>query len=174
MRAITGTDITDFYTSRNDLLALTADGEYVHLDRDDVEGETTTYAYATTIDGDEVQILLDRATIEEGDWFPDVLDDDGAVNLTAGIADEMAQIILNDGILPSRVGKAIQAEADRKAAQQAADDEALRRADAVAEVVAYCGGNQSEAGRLLGVDQSAVNRLVAKSRKNRNASKAAT
>jgi ribosomal protein L25 (general stress protein Ctc) len=165
MRPITSGDVIDFYHSRADLLVLTTAGEYTHLDSADIDGNAGAYHFVTITDGDEVQVLLDRATITEGYWFPDVLDDNGDVNLTPAIADEMAQIILADGILPGRAAKARSAEEDRRRAQEAAEAAALRRAHAVAEAVAYCDGNQSQAGRLLNLDQAVVNRLVAKSRK---------
>lgn len=46
----------------------------------------------------------------------------------------------------------------------AAETAGLRRAEAVARLVAACGGNQSEAARRLGIHQSRVNKLVAKVR----------
>lgn len=52
-------------------------------------------------------------------------------------------------------------------ANQATDDaeaKARVRAEAVANLVKLCGGNQSEAARRIGLDQSRVNRLVQKAR----------
>jgi predicted XRE-type DNA-binding protein len=49
-------------------------------------------------------------------------------------------------------------------ATKTAETAALRRAEAVAALVSACGGNQSEAGRRLGIHQSRVNKLVAKVR----------
>lgn len=155
MRPITGTDILDFYASRTNLLVLTADGAFDHID-----GEGTAYTFITSDDDTEVQVLLERSTITDGDWFEDALDDDG--NLNPDVADEMAAIINADGILPSRVLKAVDAGKAWEKADQAARDGALKRAAAVAEVVAYCGGNQTAAGRHLGLDQSTVNKLVKK------------
>ncbi|MFF2864555.1 hypothetical protein ACFVSX_32325 [Streptomyces rubiginosohelvolus] len=169
MRPITGTDIIDFYNTRYDLLALTATGEFDHIDLDTVasssydDSRATAYDYVTTEDGNEVQVLLQRETVEAGDWFPDALTDEGDLIPTA--ADEMADIINQDGILPSRTLKAIDAGKAWKAADEAAQQAAAGRAAAVVEVVAYCGGNQSKAGRLLGLDQSTVNKLVAKHRR---------
>ncbi|WP_031030032.1 MULTISPECIES: hypothetical protein [unclassified Streptomyces] len=168
MRPITGTDIIDFYNTRYDLLVLTPNGEFDHIDRDSVtssnydDGRVTAYDFVTT-EGGEVQVLLERGTVEEGDWFPDALTDEG--DLIPSVADEMADIINQDGILPSRARKAIHAGKAWKAADEAAQQAAAGRAAAVVEVVAYCGGNQSKAGRLLGLDQSTVNKLVAKHRR---------
>ncbi|MER6602536.1 hypothetical protein [Streptomyces parvus] len=168
MRPITGSDIIDFYNTRYDLLVLTANGEFDHIDFDAVasssydDGRATAYDFVTTEDG-EVQVLLERSTVEDGDWFPDALTDEG--DLTPTAADEMADIINQDGILPSRTLKAIDAGKAWKAADEAAQQAAAGRAAAVVEVVAYCGGNQSKAGRLLGLDQSTVNKLVAKHRR---------
>ncbi|MFJ6215075.1 hypothetical protein ACIQGZ_17325 [Streptomyces sp. NPDC092296] len=176
MRPLTGTDILDFYATRADLLVLTADGEYTHLDTADItsssyeSAEPVAYDYATTEDGDEVQILLARTTITDGDWFPDALDEDG--NLDSDAAQEMADIITADGILPSRVLKAQDATKKWEAAAAAANELALDRARAVAAVAAYA-GNQSEAGRLLNLDQAAVNRLVRKVRTARAKTEAA-
>lgn len=168
MRPITGTDIVDFYNARYDLLVLTADGEFDHIDLDAVtsssydDGRATAYDYVTTEDG-EVQVLLERSTVEAGDWFPDALTDEG--DLIPAVADEMAGIINQDGILPSRALQAVQAGADWEKDEEAAQQSAGRRAAAVAEVVAYSGGNQSAAARTLGLDQSTVNKLVAKHRR---------
>lgn len=168
MRPIAGTDIIDFYNTRYDLLVLTADGEFDHIDHDAVtsssydDGRAAAYDYVTTEDG-EVQVLLERSTVEEGDWFPDALNEDG--DLIPAVADEMAHIINQDGILPSRALGAIQAGKDWKRDEEAAQQSAARRAAAVAEVVAYSGGNQSAAARTLGIDQSTVNKLVAKHRR---------
>jgi|GEM_PF-4613863 len=166
MRQLTAADITDFHASRYDLLVLTTDGEYAHLDESSIDTSSyddhraTAYDYCRTHDGDEVQILLARTTIEEGDWIPDALDDDG--NLLPAAAAEMANMITVDGILPSRVRKA-QAAGQRWTAQAAAADAAaLDRAHAVADVVAITGGNQSYAARALGLNQSTVNRLLKK------------
>lgn len=165
MRPITGADILDFYSSRSDLLALTADGEYAHLEADDIvsssydDRRATAYDFVTTADGAEVQILLARATIIEGEWFADALDDDGT--LTPDTAVEMADIINSDGILPSRAAKAVEAGKAWEQSEKETNSLALARAFAVAEVAAYA-GSQSAAARLLGLDQSTVNKLVKK------------
>ena len=160
MRALTGTDITGFYSSHSDLLVLTADGEFEHLDADDFDGPVSAYDAATTTSGSDVLILLDRETIASGDWFADADDDDDGALLPEA-ADQMAEIINEDGIIPVQVRAAIAAEERR---QKLGHDAALYRAQRVAVVVALCGGNQSEAARLLGIDQAAVNRLVRKAR----------
>lgn len=166
MRPITGTDIIAFYNSGYDLLVRTADGALTYLDRGDIvstsrgDNRITAYDYVTTEDGAEVQVLLEVDAITDGDWFPDALDDDG--NLIPSVADEMADIINSDGILPGVLLAARFAREDQERAEAAAREAAQRRARAVAEVVEFCGGNQSEAARLLGLDQSTVNKLVKK------------
>jgi hypothetical protein len=159
MNPITATDIIDFHNGRADLLALTETGEFTHLDYNNVDGRADAYSYTDTEDG-EVQILLERTTITDGEWFPDALDDDG--NLIPSIAQEMAAIINQDGILPSRAAKAVEASKRWTAAVDHTNALALTRAAAVAEVVDIVGGNQSEAARVLGLDQSTVNKLVKK------------
>jgi hypothetical protein len=168
MRPITGTDIIDFYNGRDDLLVLTAKGEFDHIGYSDVEcsplygTRADSYMYVATQDGD-VQILLERSTIDEGEWFPDALNDDG--DLDPAVAQEMADVINSDGIIPGRASKAIHITEGWRKADEAANRLAAKRAAAVAEVVAYCGGNQSKASRFLGLDQSTVNKLVAKHRR---------
>lgn len=164
MRPITGADIINFYNSRDGLLALNSKGEFVHLEAHEItEGYASAYAFVVTDEGEEVQILTSRSTISDGDWYPDPLDDNGA--LIPAVAQEMADIINSDGILPSRALKAIRAGEDWKKDEEVAQQSAARRAAAVSEVVAYCGGNQSAAARTLGLDQSTVNKLVAKHRR---------
>ncbi|WP_331756324.1 hypothetical protein OHA04_45455 (plasmid) [Streptomyces sp. NBC_01590] len=157
MRPITGTDIIDFYNTCYDLLVLTADGKFDHID-----GQGSAYEFIATDNG-EVQVLLGRSTVKAGDWFPDALTDDG--DLLPAVAEDMAAVINDDGILPSRALKATHAGKEWKKADEAAKRLAAQRAAAVAEVVAYCGGNQSKAGRVLGLDQSTVNKLVTKHRR---------
>ncbi|MFI9026328.1 hypothetical protein [Streptomyces sp. NPDC053560] len=139
VRPITGSDITTFHAGRSDLLVLTADGRFQHLDYSDVRPATgkqpTPYEHAAARDGAEVLVLVTRAVIDAEDWLPDSLDDDG--RLLPAYADTMAELILADGILPSRVRKAAAATGGA-------------RARAVAEVIAYCGGDSDRAGRLLG------------------------
>ncbi|MFE9855539.1 hypothetical protein [Streptomyces sp. NPDC005780] len=164
MRPITGTDIIDFYNSRDGgILSLSAGGEYVSINAAWItEGTPSAYAYVTTDEG-EFQTLLSASTITDGDWYPDALDDNG--KLLPAVADEMADIINRDGIVPSRARKAIRAGEEWTKADQEATKLAAQRAAAVTEVVAYCGGNQTKAGIVLGLDQSTVNKLVAKHRR---------
>lgn len=168
MRPITGADIIDFHNTRHDLLVLTSDGEFDHIDYSDVthslvqENRADAYSFITTKDAREVQVLLERSTIDDGEWFPDALND--SADLIPAVADEMADIINNDDILPSRAMKAVEAGKEWKRAEEKANQLASQRAQAVAEVVAYCGGNQSQAARILQLDQSTVNKLVKKAK----------
>jgi hypothetical protein len=162
MRAITGTDITDFHNGNADLLALTAEGHFTTLDHNDFpHGTPDTYDFATTHDGTEVQALLHRTTIDDEDWFPDALDDHGHLN--PDTADEMAHIINSDGILPARTLKAKNADTAWRQATETATLRAAERATAIADIVDLT-GNQSETARLLGLDQSTVNKIVQRSR----------
>ncbi|MEU6973607.1 hypothetical protein AB0A71_38975 [Kitasatospora aureofaciens] len=162
MRAITGTDISEFFKSGADLLVLTAAGEFVGIDAGEVEQQHEgAYAFVLLEDGGEVQILLERSAIVGGDWFPDALDDAGA--LVPAVADEMAELITADGILPGRVAKAQAATEAWEAAEQEANRLALARAVAVTEVTAFA-GSQSAGARLLDLDQSTVNKLVKKAK----------
>jgi DNA-binding NtrC family response regulator len=162
MRLLTGADILAFSTSRSDRLAITTSGEFVHLDAADLNGRTDSYSYATTEDGDEVQVLLDADGVEGGDWFPDALDENG--DLIPSVADEMAHIINNDAGLYTRLQVAEIREAtaawedSARETNRLADDRARR----IAAFVQHCGGNQSHAARILGLDQSTVNKLVKK------------
>lgn len=170
MRPITGTDITDFYASRWDLLVLTADGEFDHLDNDAIDAgsyddRATAYDFVNTVNGTQVQVLLERRTISDGDWFPDALNDDGSLDGDA--ADQMAEIINSDGILPSRAMKAVEAGKRWEQSERDTNNLAAARAAAVAEVAAYA-GSQSAAGRLLGLDQSTVNKLVKKANRTKS------
>jgi hypothetical protein len=177
MRPITATDIIEFHNSGAELLVLdssTGKFEFIEAPWPPSRPEASAYDYITlkdefmTTEGDlitenerEVQILLTREMVTDGDWFPDALDEDGY--LIPSVADEMAAIINADGILPSRVLGARNAEEEWKAAAAEADRKAGARAHQVATVVAFCGDNQSEAARQLGIDQSTVNKLVKKS-----------
>jgi hypothetical protein len=167
MRPITGTDIIDFYAGRNDLLVLTTKGEFTHIDYSDVEyspmygTRADSYMYVATEAG-EVQVLLNRSGIDDGEWFPDALNEDG--DLDPAVAQEMADIINSDGILPGRARKAIRTGEKWKEDDETARQSAAYRAASVAEVVAYCNGNQSKAGRILDLDQSTVNKLVKKAK----------
>ncbi|GAA3032004.1 DNA-binding NtrC family response regulator [Streptomyces olivoverticillatus] len=162
MRLLTGADIIDFHNSRYDTLAVTAAGEYLHLEADALDGETVAYSYATTETGEQAQILLTASTIDEGDWFPDALDENG--DLIPSVADEMADIINSDAGLRTslqvhEIREATTAwEASVQETNRLADDRARR----IAAFVQHCGGNQSYAARLLGLDQSTVNKLVRK------------
>jgi hypothetical protein len=161
MEALTATDILGFYANRrNEYLAI-ENGEYVHLGADDIlDGDPVSYNYVTTHQGAEAQILLSRDTISEGDWFP--LDEDGA--LSPETAAEMADIINDDaGItLTTAVERAHELAQLAEHAAAEAQLSAVARACGVARVVSLCGGNQSEAARRLGIDQSTVNKLVKK------------
>jgi transcriptional regulator with GAF, ATPase, and Fis domain len=161
MRLLAGSDIIDFHNSRADVLAITTDNEYVHFDSSDLEGRTHAYSYVTTEEGDEVQVLLEFSTIEEGEWFPDALDDNG--ELDAGVADEMAGVINNDADLHTRleVVEIRKATAAWEASAQETNRLAEQRARRIAAFVRRC-GSQSHAARLLGLDQSTVNKLVRK------------
>ncbi|MFD5588830.1 hypothetical protein ACFWII_34120 [Streptomyces sp. NPDC127063] len=161
MRPLTGQDIVDFYNSRYDLLVIQAN-EFTHLDESDVQFDAFNHDYATTDDGDEVQILLRRSAIDEQEWFPDSLDGDG--KLLPDVADEMADLINSVSIQPPRALAAAELGRQWVEATKEADKIALARAKKVAELVAWCGGNQSHAGRLLGLDQSTVNKLVKKAK----------
>jgi hypothetical protein len=166
MRPITGTDIIDFHASGYDLLVLTADGEYAHIDIDEVHQTYSgprpeSYNYVETDKG-QVQVLLTTSDITDGEWFPDALDDSG--DLIPSVADEMARIVTNDGILPSRALKAVEAGKAWRASEQETNRRAAARAAAVAEVAAYA-GSQSAAAIVLGLDQSTVNKLVKKAKR---------
>ncbi|WP_181785056.1 hypothetical protein [Streptomyces phytophilus] len=179
MRPITATDIIEFHNSGAELLVLdstTGEFEFIEAPWPLSRPEASAYDFITlkdvfgTSEGDlitenerEVQILI--ATPDGGEWHENIVDDalDESGNLRASVADEMADIINADGILPSRVLGARHAEEQWKAAAAEADRKAGARAHRVATVVAFCGGNQSEAARQLGVDQSTVNKLVKKS-----------
>jgi predicted XRE-type DNA-binding protein len=162
VKALTATDILDFYRSRNTYLAI-ENGDYIHLGDDDIaDGSPLSYSYVTTGQGAEAYVLLARDTIVEGDWFPDALDDDS--NLRPEVAAEMADIINADAGFTLTMAVERAQEVATVAEQTARDAQAaaLARAAAVARVVSLCGGNQSEAARRLGIDQSRVSRLAAK------------
>jgi hypothetical protein len=165
MRLITGADIASFYNGRDDLLVLDSGGTYMTVDYSDIaDGDTTAYSYAIANDGSAFHVLLERTTIDEGEWFPDALDENG--NLDSGVADEMAEIINNDANLHTAL--AVHEFRAATLAWREAEDEAARRAlaraRAVLKVVDRCSGNQSLAARGLGLDQSTVNKLVRKAR----------
>ncbi len=163
IRLLTAEDILDFHASRKrgaQCLAI-ENGTYAHLDDSHIaSGTPLSYNHVTTHQGTEAQILFTQDTILEGDWFP--LDENG--HLTPETAAEMADTINGDvGImLAMAVDRARElantAERDATTAQTSA----LARAAGVARVVNLCGGNQSEAARRLGLDQSTVNKLIRK------------
>ncbi|MGW1135625.1 hypothetical protein [Streptomyces griseoluteus] len=161
MRLLTGANITDFYNGRADVLVLESTGDFAYLDRSDLTGRTDAYGVTTTDDDVEVTVLLERETIDDGEWFPGALDDNGDLNPAA--ADEMADIINSDAGLHRLV--AVQEIRDVTAAWEKAAAEADRlaaeRARRIAEFARTC-GSQSHAARLLGLDQSTVNKLVKK------------
>jgi hypothetical protein len=161
MRPITGQDIIDFHNSQYDLLVI-QDNDFAHLDESDVEANAFSHDYVTTDDGDEVQIILRRSSIDEQEWFPDCLDGNG--DLIPSVADEMAELVNSDSIQPARAMAAIELGQQWAEASKKADELALARAKKVAEFVAWCGGNQSHAARVLGLDQSTVNKLVKKAK----------
>lgn len=161
---ITADDILGFYAGRrhgNQYLAL-ENGDIVHLGADDIDGTPKAYAHVTTASDTEAQILLDVDTILEGNWFPDALDEDG--NLRPEVATEMAKIINADAGLTvaAAVAEAVEAGKVAERDAQTAQASALARARSVMRVVELCGGNQSEAARRLGLDQSTVNKLIRK------------
>jgi hypothetical protein len=159
MRPITGQDIIDFYDGRYDLLVIKAK-TFAHLDESDVDTTAFSHEYGITEDGEEVQILLRRSAIDEQEWFPDCLDGNG--DLIPAVAAEMAYLVNSDCIQPGRAMAAIELGQQWTEASRKADELALARAKKVAEFVAWCGGNQSHAARVLGLDQSTVNKLVKK------------
>lgn len=78
---------------------------------------------------------------------------------------------LSDFTAPMNEARIEAALLDLHLATQAADDaaenaeaKALDRARVVARIVELCSGNQSDAARRIGMDQSRVNRLVQKVR----------
>lgn len=162
MRPVTADDLAEFWESRADyLVADLFSGDLLHLDAEAFEGAPVAYDHATT-EGREVLVLCQRSTLADGEWFPDLLDDTGDPRLE--VLAEAAATITSDGLLEQAMRNAVWAAEQWQVAEQAAQDAALRRARAVTDVVDLCGGSQSEAGRLLGLDQSRVNRLVKKAR----------
>ena len=104
-RLLAATDIIDFYNGSDDLLVMvTETGAYITLDHGDLAGRTDAYGSSTTQEGAEVVVLLERETIDAGEWFADALDEDG--NLTPDTAAEMAAIINNDAGIYRRLSDA--------------------------------------------------------------------
>jgi hypothetical protein len=161
MRLLTGTDIIDFHNGRDDLLALTQAGEFVTLDHADLTDRTDAYSLTTTHDDVVVTVLLERDTIDGGDWFADALDGHGYLDPEA--ADEMAAIINNDAGLHTRaaVEEIREATAAWEASASNTNRLASNRARLIANFAKRC-GSQSAAARLLDLDQSTVNKLVKK------------
>jgi hypothetical protein len=162
VRLLTADDILDFHRGRADVLVLTEAGEYTTLDHSDLTNpEADAYSTAATHDGTEVTVLLQRSTIDDGEWFEDALDSDG--NLRPEIAADMASAINNDAGLHVRI--AVSEVRETTAAWEnvttEADALALKRAARVANL-ARLAGSQAAAARLLSLDQSTVNKLVRK------------
>jgi hypothetical protein len=161
MRLITAADILAFYNDGSADLLVLADGKFTGLDYDDITGRATAYSLVTTEAGEEVQILLERTTVSDREWFPDALTDSG--DLAPDVAAEMAGIINNDAGLhiATAVAEARQATEAWKASAAETNRLAAHRAARVARV-AELAGSQSQAARSLGLDQSTVNKLVRK------------
>lgn len=165
---LTAQTISAFYIATDQVCAkylALVDGNITYLTDDLIaDGTPEAYSYVTTASDTEAQILLDVDTILDGNWFPDALDEDG--NLRPEVAAEMADIINADAGLDVAAAVAEAAEAAQTAEReaQAAQASALTRARSVLRVVELCGGNQSEAARQLGIDQSTVNKLVQKAK----------
>jgi hypothetical protein len=161
MRLLTGADIIDFYNGRDDLLAAFDDGTFIALDHSDLTSRTGAYGVTTTLEDAEVTVLLERETIDAGEWFEDALDNNG--NLRPEVADEMADIINSDAGLRTRalVAEIRDITAAWEKAVAEADRLAKQRAQRVVTLSMAC-GSQSAAARLLGIDQSTVNKLVQK------------
>lgn len=162
MRPVTAADLAEFWDSKADYLAadLTG-GDLLHLDTEAFEGNPVAYDRATTEDR-EVLVLCEHRALGDGEWFPDLLDDAG--DPRPEVLAEAAAIITRDGLLEQAMRTAVSAAEQWQVADQDAQEAAMRRARAVVDVVDLCGGSQSEAGRLLGLDQSRINRLVNKAR----------
>lgn len=168
MRPLTATDILGFYEGSADLLVLNAAGDFTTLDIDDIApecvalGEIKTPDEVVTDDGEAVTLLITRSEIQDGDWFPDAVDDDGT--LQPAVAQEMADIINADrGVhFMVAVQEAREATADAEEAQAEADRRSLLRAQAVQRASDL--SSQSHVAKVLGIDQSTVNKLVKKAR----------
>lgn len=83
-------------------------------------------------------------------------DELGGLDIRAIIEEVDLWAIIERYDVPVAVENAVKAT---KRAELLAQSSALARAAAVAAVVEACGGNQSEAARRLGLDQSTVNKL---------------
>lgn len=167
MRLLTGADIIDFYEGGYDFLVLDADGGFIMLDIDNIAPEHVAYGgiknpdEVVTDDGEAVTLLVTRSQIEDGDWFPDALDDG---TLQPAVAQEMADLVNADrGVsLMVAIQEAREATADAEKAQAEADRRSLLRAQAVQRASDL--SSQSHVAKALGIDQSTVNKLVKKAR----------
>lgn len=168
---VTAQDILDFARSasrpvrenrtRPELLVL-EDGQIAYLDYGLVaSGSIETGARIAVLGQGEATILLDRSEIfggRFGDHASDPLTEQDAATVADTINRECGLATAAAICDAHEMGEA--AERDAKQAQASA----LKRAQAVVAVVGLCGGNQSEAARRLGLDQSTVNKLVQKAR----------
>lgn len=161
MRPISYGDIISFHEGRADLLVLDADSKFSHIKYDDVaNGRAEAYFGIELSDGSTATVLLERKTIDDGQWFPDALDDNG--DLIPGYAMDMADIINNDTLREIAINRAVDAFGEWRTSEQETNRLAMARARTVVDVVAFCKGSQTEAARRLDLDQSTVNRLVKK------------
>jgi HNH endonuclease/Helix-turn-helix domain len=128
------------------------------------DGRPEPYEYITTTEGTKARILLTQDIIRNGARFPGALGSDGSLLPEAAAA--MAEAVNREAGFLVAVAIAEAHGMGEQAARDAAQAQAsaLRRAAAVAQVVELCGGNQTEAARRLGLDQSTVNKLVRKAR----------
>lgn len=90
------------------------------------------------------------------------LDEDGALDIAAIIAEINLADIVDRYDVPALVEDAEKATRAAERAQIAADAEHQARAEAVAKVVDAVGGNQSAAAELLGIHPSRVSRMLTK------------
>ncbi|MFH8531467.1 hypothetical protein ACH4GE_23990 [Streptomyces tendae] len=149
MRPLAAADIISFYASTRDLLVLTSDGQYEHFDiREIRSGQVALYSTVTTDEG-EVRILLERTTFPDADWHPGPLA--RYDQLDAAPARRVAKVIMRDGVVAPLV---------QQATEEGVDE--WERACAVAEIVAYCGGDRVEAARHLGTSPDVVHELLEK------------
>ncbi|CAL9651372.1 hypothetical protein [Streptomyces sp. enrichment culture] len=149
MRPLAAADIISFYASTRDLLTLTGDGRYEHFDTREIRsGQVTAYNTVTTDEG-EVRVLLERAALPDADWHPGPLARHD--QLDTATAARVAETVMRDGVIAPLV---------QQADEEGAGD--TERACVVAEIVAYCGGDETAAGRHLGISPDAVHELLTK------------
>ncbi|MEV6409655.1 hypothetical protein AB0M58_43275 [Streptomyces bobili] len=153
MQSVTGQDVLNFYNARNDWLVLTERGELECMKS--VDG-TTPYGM-TRVDGREVQVLLDLATLHREDRPPHFFDQSGRLKPEA--AEGLAQDIMKFGVLPGRAVKARIAVARWKQAADEAERCAAEQVRAVQELVKY--SDIKKAAQLLNLEKRAVIRLLA-------------